>query len=426
VCPRVKQDLLEAAGSRAALAARLRAETPIVIGYLVRLLGDLSAAEEIFQECSIAAIEAFSERELPEYFGAWLMTAAKRRGIDWIRREKRVSRLNARYAEDSGEAIEYPALELLPDEPLRLMFLCCDPALPIESRVALTLRYVAGLTTAEVARAFLLSEPTAAQRLVRAKKALTELGLVRRAPEPELSDRLDAVLLVIYLVFNEGYAAASGPELTRGSLASEALRLVQLVSQLVGRHAGAWALYALLELQIARFRARTDAAGQLVLIEDQDRSLWDRALIDRGLAHLARARRLGGTTRYLFEAEIAACHASAKNFAATDWGLIVRHYLAYEEHFPSPVLTLNRAVAVALHEGPDAALRLLDEPELCGALADYFPYHAARADFERRRGDFRAACDAHVRALELAQNEPERAFSERRLAECRARLESPS
>jgi RNA polymerase sigma-70 factor, ECF subfamily len=422
----VSRALPKGTGSSAALDARLRAETPIVIGYLVRLLGDLDAAEEIFQECSIAAFERFSEAELPEYFGAWLMTSAKRRGIDWLRREKRVSRLNARFAGESGEAAEYPTEELLPDEPLRLMLLCCDPALPIQSQVALTLRYVAGLTTAEVARAFLLSEPTAAQRLVRAKKALADLELGQGAPEPEPTDRLEAVLLVIYLVFNEGYAAASGPELTRDSLAAEALRLVQLVSQLVGKQSGAWALYALLELQIARFRARTNAAGELVLIEDQDRSLWDRALIARGLSHLSRARRLGGVSRYLFEAEIAACHASAQSFAATDWQAIVQHYLEYERHFPSPILTLNRAVAVALLEGPDAALHLLAEPELCEALADYFPYHAARADFERRRGDFRAACQAYTRALELAQNEPERAFSQRRFDECRAQLVPPN
>jgi RNA polymerase sigma factor (sigma-70 family) len=418
---------VDATAARARLSARLRAETPIVIGYLLRLLGDLSAAEEVFQEASIAAFERFSDADLPEYFGAWLMTSAKRRAIDWLRRERRLSRLTARFASEMADPEgSYPTAELLPDEPLRLMIRCCHPALPLEGQVALTLRYVAGLTTAEVARAFLLSEPTAAQRLVRAKKSLATLSHGRDGSEPEPSDRLEAVLLVIYLIFNEGYAAASGPHLTRDSLAAEALRLILLVSQLAARHSGAWALFALLELQIARFPARTNAAGQLVLIEDQDRSLWDRALIRRGLAHLERARRLGGVSRYRFEAEIAACHACAEHFVATDWRAIVRHYLEYEQSFPSPVLTLNRAVAVAMDEGPDAAIGLLEQADLREALDDYFPYHAARADFERRRGDFHAAQRAYARALELASNEPERAFSEMRLAQCRAQLVEPS
>jgi RNA polymerase sigma factor (sigma-70 family) len=418
---------VDAAEGRARLSARLRAETPIVIGYLVRLLGDLGAAEEVFQETSIAAVARFSNGDLPEYFGAWLMTSAKRRGIDWLRRERRLSRLTARFASEmTDQEASYPTAELLPDEPLRLMILCCDPALPLEAQVALTLRYVAGLTTAEVARAFLLSEPTAAQRLVRAKKSLAALGHGPGGSEPEPSERLEAVLLVIYLIFNEGYAAASGPQLTRDSLAAEALRLVLLVTQLAAKHSAAWALFALLELQIARFPARTNAAGELVLIEHQDRSLWDRALLRRGLAHLERARRLGGVSRYLFEAEIAACHACAEHFDATDWRGIERHYLEYEESFPSPVLTLNRAVAVAMTDGPDAAIGLLEQADLREALADYFPYHATRADFERRRGDFRAAQRAYARALELASNEPERAFSELRLAECRAQLTEPS
>lgn len=398
---------------------RLRAETPIIIGHVARMVRDVGVAEEIFQECLATALVQLREQGVPEHLGPWLMRAAKWRALDWLRRERRLERSNVDV--DEASALD-PALapgELSEDEPLRLMFACCHPKLPVEAQVALTLRCVAGLTTAETARAFLISEVAAAQRLVRAKKLLAGEKLELELPEgEEFEARLEAVLLVIYLVFNEGSAAASGETLTRDSLAGEALRLARLVTELAPGAGGAWALLALLELHASRFRARTDPSGALVLLEAQDRSLWDAALIESGLEHLGRACGLGSESRYRYEAEISAEHATAPSFARTDWAAIVAHYEAYERRFPSPVLALNRAVAVAMRDGPDAALALLDAEGLDEPLGEYFPYHAARADLERRRGALEAARVVYRRALELARSEPERAFVEGRLAEC--------
>ena len=403
------------------LVRRLRAETPIIIGHLARRVGDLSVAEDLFQECLASAVEHFRAQGAPENVGAWLMNAAKWRALDWLRRERRERLRSAEPSEELPASDEAEPGELRPDEPLRLMFACCHPKLPLEAQVALTLRCIAGLTTAETARAFLLNEVAAAQRLVRAKKLVAGEPLSLELPEAGAFDeRLEAVLLVVYLIFNEGSAAASGPSLTRDSLAAEALRLGALLTELAPGAGGAWALRGLLELHAARFAARADAAGRLVLLEAQDRSRWDRARIQRGLEHLARARALRSTSRYVFEAEISALHATAPRFADTDWGGIVNLYLDYERHHPSPILTLNRAVAVAMRDGPSAALSLLDAEGLDEPLDGYFPYHMARADFERRRGAFDTARAVYTRALELARNEPERFFVQQRLTECEA------
>jgi predicted RNA polymerase sigma factor len=311
-------------------------------------------------------------------------------------------------------------LDSIPDDRLRLMFTCCHPGLPPDSKVALTLRLVGGLTTAELARAFLVPEATIAQRLVRAKRTIRERGLAWELPGgPELADRLPAVLAVLYLIFNEGYAAHAGDRLLRHDLCAEALRLGRMLEELVPGEPEVLGLVALMELQASRAAARTDDDGDIVLLADQDRRRWDRASIDRGLANLERAGLHGRPGPYQLQAAIAACHARAASWDGTDWRAIVGHYDALARIAPSPVVDLNRAVAIGLAQGPAAGLAALDAVDE-DALGAYHLLPAARADFLRRLGRWAEAAASYRRALALTDNTRERRFLEERLRECEA------
>ena len=311
--------------------------------------------------------------------------------------------------------------EAIPDDRLRLIFTCCHPGLPADSRVALTLRLVGGLSTAEIARAFLVSEPTIAQRLVRAKRAIRDRRLPYEVPQgDDLTARLPAVLAVVYLIFNEGYAAHTGEALVRHDLCREALRLGEILLELMHDQPEALGLVALMELQASRAAARTDADGNLVLLADQDRSRWDRARIARGLAYLDRAGVIERAGAYQLQAAIAACHARAASWEATDWRLIVAHYRALARVAPSPVIELNCAVAIGLADGPEAGLSALDQLD-ASALRDYHLLPAARADFLRRLERWAEAAGEYRRALDLADNARERTFLAARLAACEAR-----
>jgi predicted RNA polymerase sigma factor len=311
--------------------------------------------------------------------------------------------------------------EEIPDDRLRLIFTCCHPGLPADSRVALTLRLVGGLTRPEIARAFLVPEPTIAQRLVRAKRTIRERELPYEVPEgPELADRLVSVLAVIYLIFNEGYAAHAGDALVRHDLCEEALRLGRMLADLMPGEPEVLGLMALMELQASRAATRTDAAGNLILLEDQDRAHWDRARIARGMTYLDRAAEMERVGPYQLQAAIAACHARASSWAATDWARIVTLYEALAEVAPSPVVALNRAVAIGLAEGPAAGLAAIDRID-ASALRGYHLLPAARADFLRRLGRWAEAATDYRTALGLVDNAREQSFLATRLAACEAR-----
>ncbi len=386
-------------------------------------MGDLDAAEEALQDAWLEALVAWRRDGLPLRPGAWLLTVARRRAID-RRRRRRAAPLDldalpaavapaAAPGEANGEGV-------VDDDQLRLIFTCCAPGLPSEAQVALTLRLVAGLTVAEIARAFLTPEATIAQRLVRAKRALRGHKAVWREPGPgDLRARLPSVLEVIYLVFNEGYAASAGPDLLRHDLVDAALRLAATLAALLPREAEVRGLAALLDLTAARGPARTDADGALVLLEDQDRTRWDRALIGRGRAHLAAALDLARPGPYQIQAAIAACHCEAASYAATDWPQIVALYEALERHLPSPLVTLNRVVALLMAEGPAAAWSLFEEVAADPRLAGHHRLEVVRADLLRRRGRHAEAARTYARAAARAGNARERAFLAARAAACR-------
>lgn len=405
-----------------ALTLLLRRETPHVVAYLAKLVQDLSLAEELLQDTVVASVEQWRRSGLPPNPGAYLMKAAKHRAIDVFRKQQREAdwtRREAREADSSHEAIDEGAM--FADERLRLVFTCCHPGLPLESQVALTLRLVCGLTTPEVARAFLVPEPTIAQRLVRAKRSISDQAIGYEVPEPdELEGRLDAVLHVFLAVFNEGHTATSGDALTRVDLMDEAQRLTALVVEALPEEPEARGLLALMQLQASRADARVDSSGALVLLEDQDRSTWNHALIERGLDNLQLAAARGRPGRFQLHAHIAATHAKAPSFAATDWARIGHLYRALELLAPSPIVTLNRAVAVAMVDGPEAGLSLLAPLEAQPALRTYHLLPATRADFLRRLGRLDEAREAYARALSLVTNSAERSFLERRLAEVSA------
>jgi RNA polymerase sigma factor (sigma-70 family) len=407
------------------LTEAFRLEYARVVASVLRIVRDVDAAEEIAQEAFTRALDAWPLGGIPDRPGAWLMTTARRRALDRLRRARRAdARAGALAYEaalgagDEGPEVTDP--EAIPDDRLRLIFTCCHPGLPADSRVALTLRLVGGLSTAEIARAFLVPEPTVAQRLVRAKRTIRERALPYEVPAAdELPARLPAVLAVVYLVFNEGYAAHSGDALVRHELCDEALRLGRMLGELMPGEPEVLGLLALMELQASRAAARTDAAGDLVLLADQDRARWDRARIDTGLGHLGRAEALGGAGPYRLQAAIAACHARAASWEATEWPRIVALYDALLAAAPSPVVALNRAVAIGLARGPEAgldALDAIDDP----ALRDYHLLPASRADFLRRLGRWSEAADEYRRALDLVDNPRERAFLAGRLAACEA------
>ena len=388
---------------------------PQVLGILVRRYGDFDACEDAVQEALVAAAFQWPAEGVPGNPTGWLIRVASRRWIEQQRSETaRRRREEAAGGLDEGEADPGPTR----DDTLALVFLCCHPSLTPASQVALTLRAVGGLTTAEIARAFLVPEATVAQRISRAKQRIRESGAEFRMPPPEeRQDRLGAVLNVLYLIFNEGYAAHSGGDLVRHDLCDEAIRLGHVLAELMPREPEILGLLALMELQASRASARTDADGNLVLLEDQDRRRWDRARIARGLACLDRAGPLTRAGAYQLQAAIAACHARAASWDATDWPRIVAHYRALVALAPSPVVDLNLAVAIGLAEGPAAGLAALDridEP----ALRDYHLLPAARAEFLRRLGRAPEAAVEYRRALRLVDNPREQAFLSARLAAC--------
>ena len=413
-------------GVRETVDAVYRSESRRVFATLVRLLGDFDLAEEALHEAFRAALEQWPRDGVPENPRAWLVSAGRFKAIDGIRRDARFDALD----EDAEQALVAPDdpttrdREDIEDDRLRLVFTCCHPALQPDAQVALTLREVCGLTTEEIAHAFLAAAPTLAQRIVRAKNKIRDAKIPYQVPSPEdLPERLDSVLRVIYLVFNEGYAASSGASLTRHDLSGEAIRLARLLAELLPEPE-VLGLLALMLLHESRRAARVSPTGDLVLLEDQDRSLWNRNMIADGTALVERAlssRRIGP---YTLQAAISAVHAEASGAAATNWAEIVGLYDVLARIEPSPVVELNRAVAVAMRDGPAAGLALVDEILERGELADYRLAHAARADLCRRLGRKPEARTSYERALALTRQEPERRFLERRLAELWAEGES--
>jgi RNA polymerase sigma-70 factor (ECF subfamily) len=396
-----------------------RSESRRVFATLIRLLGDFDLAEEALHEAFRAALEQWPRDGVPANPRAWLVSAGRFKAIDAIRRRARFDALDD-VPEDADALIDdAPSWddESVEDDRLRLIFTCCHPALPPDAQVALTLREVCGLTTEEIAHAFLTASPTLAQRIVRAKAKIRDAGIPYQVPtQADLPDRLDSVLRVIYLVFNEGYSASSGASLTRHDLSGEAIRLARLLVELLPEPE-AEGLLALMLLHESRRAARSSPAGDLILLDEQDRSLWNREQIAEGLALVERtlsSRRIGP---YTLQAAIAAVHAEALTATATDWAQIVGLYDVLARAEPSPVVELNRAVAVAMRDGPEAGLALVDAILARGDLADYRLAHAARADLCRRLGRTGEARASYERALALTQQEPERRFLERRLAE---------
>jgi RNA polymerase sigma-70 factor (ECF subfamily) len=408
---------------RLRLDAVYRAESRRVLATLIRLLGDFDLAEEALHEAFASALEQWPRDGLPTNPRAWLISAGRFKAIDAMRRRARFDASLAELAErlDSSTPDAVAGLddEGIEDDRLRLIFTCCHPALPSDARMALTLREVCGLTTEEIARAFLSAPSTLAQRIVRAKAKIKSANIPYQIPSrADLPDRLDTVLHVIYLVFNEGYSASSGDSLTRSDLSSEAIRLGRLLMELLPEPEVV-GLLALMLLQESRRVARASATGELVLLEDQDRSLWNRDHITEGLALVRQALSMPRVGPYTLQAAIAAIHAEASSAAATDWGEIVELYGLLARVEPSPVVDLNRAVAVAMRDGPSAGLALIDAILSSGDLEDYHLVHAARADLCRRLGRTSEARVSYERALDLTRQEPERRFLERRLQELR-------
>jgi len=409
------------------VAEVFRQEYARVVASVVRIVRDIDVAEEVVQEAFTQALDRWPADGTPDRPDAWLLTTARRRAIDRLRRDRRAgARADAlAYETGLGAPDEIPDVsdpEAIADDRLRLIFTCCHPGLPADSRVALTLKLVGGLSTAEIARAFLVPEPTVAHRLVRAKRTIRDRELPYEVPEgAELAERLPAVLAVIYLVFNEGYAAHTGDTLVRHDLCDEALRLGRILAELMPDEPEVLGLLALMELQASRAGARADPDGNLILLADQDRARWDRARIARGLDDLDRAGSLVGAGPYQLQAAIAACHARAASWEATDWPRIVDHYDALLQATPSPVIALNRAVAIGLADGPARGLAAVDAVD-ASALRGYHLLPAARADFLRRLERWAEAADEYRRALTMADNASEQKFLAARLAACEQNL----
>ena len=415
----------QGSGAHARVADAFRLEYARVVASVLRTVRDIDLAEEIVQEAFEQALDRWPKTGTPDRPGAWLVTTARRRAIDRLRRGRRVEAKADALAYEAALAAddEIPDVtdpETIADDRLRLVFTCCHPGLPADSRVALTLKLVGGLSTGEIARAFLVPEPTIAQRLVRAKRTIRDRALPYEVPEGvELSERLPAVLAVVYLIFNEGYAAHTGDTLVRLDLCDEAIRLGHMLVELMPVEPEVLGLVALMELQTSRAATRADADGNLVLLADQDRSRWDRARITRGLVLLERAGPVSRAGPYQLQAAIAACHARAASWDATDWEAIVTHYRALAEAAPSPVVELNRAVAIGFARGPAAGLVALDGIDTA-TLRGYHLLPAARADFLRRLGRWTEAAAEYRRALELTDNAREQRFYAARLAACEA------
>jgi RNA polymerase sigma-70 factor (ECF subfamily) len=404
--------------ARETVDAVYRTESRRVFATLIRQLGDFDLAEEALHDAFAAAIEQWPRDGIPANPRAWLVSAGRFKAIDTIRRRARfdasLGDIAQRIDTETSPVLEDEELE---DDRLRLIFTCCHPAISPEAQVALTLREVCGLTTEEIARAFLTGAPTLAQRIVRAKSKIKSARIPYQVPTPaDLPERIDAVLRVVYLIFNEGYSASSGESVTRADLSGEAIRLGRLLVELLPEPE-VIGLLALMLLQESRRTARTNASGDLVLLEQQDRSLWDQEQIAEGVELVGRAISSGRIGAYTVQAAIAAVHAQARTAAATDWGQIVAWYDVLNQAEPSPVIELNRAVAVAMRDGPAAGLALIEEILARGELEDYHLAHSARADLCRRLGQSAQARAAYQRALELARQEPERRFLQGRLAE---------
>ena len=393
-----------------------RAEAGKITARLLRLVRDVSLAEEIAQEVLVSALTRWPETGVPDNPGAWLMATAKHRAIDELRRLRRIALKHEAIAQETPSSttpsFEEDADDDVGDDLLRLVFVACHPVLPRDAQVALTLRLLGGLATAEIARAFLVSEPTIAQRIVRAKKTLADKQIPFEVPSAgELAPRLDAVLEVVYLVFNEGYSATAGEDWMRPALCEDALRLGRLLAELVPSEPDTHALVALMEIQASRIRARIGPSGEPVLLLEQDRSTWDHERIGRGLAALLRAEetaRAGRLTPYLVQAQIAACHARARAAADTDWSRIAVLYAALSEIAPSPVVELNRAVALSMAFGPAVGLALVDAIANDPALAGYHLLPSVRGDLLTKLGRFDEARTELERAAKLTQNERER------------------
>jgi RNA polymerase sigma-70 factor (ECF subfamily) len=405
---------------RDTIDAVYRADSRRVFATLVRLLGDFDLAEEALHDAFTSAMTQWPEEGVPDNPRAWLVSAGRFKAIDTIRRRARFDASLSEIAEQldkSPPTAPPPGRDDIEDDRLRLIFTCCHPALSSEGQVALTLREVCDLTTEAIASAFLTTPSTLAQRIVRAKSKIRDAGIPYDVPSREdLPDRVDSILQVIYLVFNEGYAASSGESLTRPDLSGEAIRLGRLLVELLPEPE-VIGLLALMLLHESRRAARTTSTGELILLDEQDRTLWDRALIEEGKSLVARAVSSQQIGPYTVQAAISAVHADAASAAGTNWSQIVALYDMLARATPSPIVELNRAVAIAMRDGPAAGLSIIDAILARGDLADYHLAHAARADMFRRLGQSAPAREAYQQALQLSRQEPERRFLEQRLAE---------
>lgn len=400
-----------------------------MIAGLTRIVRDVGVAEDLAHDALVAALEQWPESGIPENPGAWLMSTAKHRAIDLFRRNSMADRKHEDLGRDySARELSMPDLDSSLDDPigddlLRLIFIACHPVLPKEARLALTLRLLGGLTTDEIARAFVSSEPTIAQRIVRAKRTLSEKHVPFEIPRgAELNERLASVLEVIYLIFNEGYTATAGDDWMRPSLCEEALRLGRILAELAPNEPEVHGLVALMEIQASRSHARTGPNGEPVLLMDQNRAHWDQLLIQRGLAALERARKLGRDPGpYTLQAEIAACHARAREPQQTDWNRIVALYAELAEIMPSPIIELNRAVAVSMAAGPAQALAIVDRLMTDARLSSYHLLPSARADFLKKLGRLEEARKEFERAASMTQNSRERKLLLERARNCAQR-----